>query len=129
MARSAAEQANLDHVLAMYRDVLMALDSARVDDYIAPGYIQHSTLAEPGVPALKAWLDARRADSPDARQTIHRAFADGDHVIVHVHVSRWPGDPGFAVVDIFRCEGGMIVEHWDVLQEVPAEPINPNGMF
>ena len=129
MARTAQEQANLDHVLAMYRDVLIALDSHRVDDYIASDYIQHSTLAEPGVQALKHWLDARRADSPDARQTIHRSFADGDHVIVHVHVERWPGDPGFAVVDIFRCENGKIAEHWDVLQEVPTEPVNPLGMF
>jgi predicted SnoaL-like aldol condensation-catalyzing enzyme len=129
MGRTTQEQANLDHVLAMYRDVLMALDSARVDDYILPGYIQHSMLAEPGVQSLKDWLDARRADSPDAVQTIHRSFADGDHVIVHVHVSRWPGDLGFAVVDIFRLENGMIAEHWDVLQEVQTDPINANGMF
>jgi predicted SnoaL-like aldol condensation-catalyzing enzyme len=129
MSHSAQEQADLAHVLAMYRDVLMALDSTRVDDYILPGYIQHSTLAEPGVQALKDWLDARRADSPDAVQTIHRSFVDGDHVIVHVHVARWKGDPGMAVVDIFRLENGMIAEHWDVLQDVPSKPVNPLGMF
>lgn len=129
MARTATEQANHDMVIAMYHDVLMALDSGRVDDYIRPDYIQHSSLAEPGVQALKDWLDARRADSPDAVQTIHRSFADGDHVIVHVHVSRWPGDAGFAVVDIFRCEDGKIAEHWDVLQEMPTDPVNPNSMF
>jgi predicted SnoaL-like aldol condensation-catalyzing enzyme len=129
MSHSAQEQADLAHVLAMYRDVLMALDSTRVDDYILPGYIQHSTLAEPGVQALKDWLDARRADSPDAVQTIHRSFVDGDHVIAHVHVARWKGDPGMAVVDIFRLENGMIAEHWDVLQDVPSKPVNPLGMF
>ncbi len=129
MASTAEEQANHDHVIAMYHNVLMPLDSSRVDDFIRPDYIQHSMLAEPGVQSLKDWLDARKLDSPDAVQTIHRSFADGDHVIVHVHVSRWKGDPGFAVVDIFRLEGGMIREHWDVLQEVPEKPINPNGMF
>lgn len=129
MARTQIEQANLDHVLAMYRDVLMALDSTRVDEYIRAGYIQHSSLAAPGVQSLKDWLDARAADSPDAVQTIHRSFADGDHVIVHVHVVRWPGDHGIAVADIFRMEGGMIAEHWDVLQEVPTNPVNPNSMF
>jgi predicted SnoaL-like aldol condensation-catalyzing enzyme len=129
MARSPQEQANIDHVLAMYRDVLIALDSARVDEYISPDYIQHSSLAEPGVQALKDWLDARKLDSPDAVQTIHRSFADGDHVIVHVHVVRWPGDLGIAVVDIFRMEGGMIAEHWDVLQEIQPNSVNPNGMF
>ena len=129
MAHSPTEAANLAHVLAMYHQVLIALDSGAVDRFIAPGYIQHSSLAEPGVAALKRWLDDRRADSPEAQQTIHRAFADGDHVIVHVHVRRWPGDAGLAVVDIFRLEGGMIVEHWDVIQDVPADPVNPLGMF
>jgi predicted SnoaL-like aldol condensation-catalyzing enzyme len=129
MTWTAEEKANHDHVIAMYHAVLMALDSTRVDDFIAPDYIQHSSLAEPGVQALKDWLDARRADSPDAVQTIHRSFADGDYVMVHVHVVRWPGDPGFAVVDIFRMEGGMIKEHWDVLQEVPTDPVNKSSMF
>jgi predicted SnoaL-like aldol condensation-catalyzing enzyme len=57
MSRSAQEQANLDLVLAMYRNVLMPMDSARVDDYISPDYIQHSSLAEPTVQALKDFLD------------------------------------------------------------------------
>lgn len=129
MAYTPQEQANLEHVRGLYRDVLMALDSSRVDDYIRPDYIQHSSLAEPGVQALKDWLDARREDSPDAVQTIHRMFADGDHVIVHIELHRWPGDLGFSIVDIFRLEGGMIAEHWDVLQELTADPVNPNSMF
>jgi len=129
MSRSQAEQALHDRVLAMYREVLIAMDSTAVDRYIAPDYIQHSSLAEPGVPALKAFLDRVRAESPDARQTIHRSFVDGDHVIVHTHVERWPGDPGLAVVDIFRCAGDMIVEHWDVIQDVPTDPVNPHSMF
>ncbi len=129
MARSAAEQANHDLVIAMYHKVLIAMDSSAVDRYIAPDYIQHSMLAPPGRDALKAFLDHVKVESPDAKQTIHRSFADGNHVIVHTHVERWPGDPGLAVVDIFRCEGGMIVEHWDVLQDVPAHPVNPNSMF
>ena len=129
MARTATEQTNLDRVLAMYREVLVAMDPDKVDEHLPPHYIQHSSLAEPGLESLKRFLARVRKESPDARQTIHRAFVDGDHVIVHVHVERWPGDPGLAAVDIFRCEDGEIVEHWDVIQEVPANPINPNGMF
>jgi len=129
MARDQAEQANHDLVIEMYHKVLIAMDSSAVDRYISPDYIQHSMLAPPGRDALKAFLDHVKVESPDAKQTIHRSFADGDHVIVHTHVERWPGDPGLAVVDIFRCEGGLIVEHWDVLQDVPAHPVNPNSMF
>ncbi len=42
---------------------------------------------------------------------------------------RFPGDPGLAVVDIFRVAGNLIVEHWDVLMEVPARPVNTNSIF
>jgi len=129
VARAAEQQANLDRVLAMYREVLIAMDPDAVDRHLPQHYVQHSSLADPGLDALKAFLARVRIESPDARQTIHRAMADGDLVMVHVHVERWPGDPGLAVVDIFRCEAGEIVEHWDVIQEIPADNPNPNGMF
>jgi predicted SnoaL-like aldol condensation-catalyzing enzyme len=34
-----------------------------------------------------------------------------------------------AVMDIFRCSGGKLVEHWDVEQAVPTEMRHRNGMF
>lgn len=129
MARTAEEQRNLDLVLAMYRDVLIPFDSSQVDRYISPDYIQHSSLAPPGRQALKDFLDFIRKQSPDAETHIKRSFVDGDHVICHTHVIRHKGDPGLAVVDIFRVEGGMLVEHWDVLMEVPAKPVNTLSMF
>ena len=129
MARTAAEQRNLDLVVEMYNQVLVPFDSSRVDRYISPDYVQHSSLAPPGRDALKQFLDFIREQSPDARTHIKRAFVDGDHVVCHVHVIRHPGDPGLAVVDIFRVAEGLIVEHWDVLMDVPAKPVNPLPMF
>jgi predicted SnoaL-like aldol condensation-catalyzing enzyme len=129
MSRTVAEQANLELVLAMYRDVLMPMDSARVDRYISPDYVQHSSLAEPTVQALKDFLDFVKVQSPGGTHNLKRAFVDGDHVIIHHHVIRHAGDPGLAVVDIFRVADGLIVEHWDVLQDVPETPLNPLSMF
>jgi len=129
MTRTAAEQANADFVVDFFNNVLCAMDSSRVDDYIAPDYIQHSMLAEPGVDALKQWLDKVRVESPDATQHMYRLFTEGDHVITHQHVCRWKDDPGLGVVDIYRLENGKIVEHWDVVQDVPTEPVNSNSMF
>jgi predicted SnoaL-like aldol condensation-catalyzing enzyme len=129
MARTAEEQRRLDFVLEMYREVLIAMDSSKVDRYISPHYVQHSSLAPPGRDALKQFLDMIRVQSPDATTDIKRAFVDGDHVVVHVHVKRFLGDPGLAVVDIFRVDNQHILEHWDVLMDVPAKPVNPNPMF
>lgn len=129
MARTAAEQRNLDLVLRMYGEVLVPFDSSKVDQYISPDYVQHSSLAPPGRAALKEFLDFIRQRSPDAETHIKRSFVDGDHVICHTHVIRHKGDPGLAVVDIFRVAGDYIVEHWDVLMDVPAKPVNPMPMF
>ena len=129
MSRTAAEQANLDLVLGLFEQVLNPMDSGAVDRFIAPDYIQHSQLAPPGREALKAFLDMIRAETPQAVHDIKRAFVDGDHVVVHYHVRRWPDDKGWAVIDIFRVEDGRIVEHWDVLQDVVEGGPNPNGMF
>ena len=129
MARTDDEERTLARVLEMYHRVLVAMDADEVDEYIAPDYIQHSPLAAPGVEPLKEFLRKVRNESPGARQDIKRAFVDGDHVIVHVHVVRFRGDPGLAVVDIFRVENDMIVEHWDVIQDVVTDGPNPNSMF
>jgi predicted SnoaL-like aldol condensation-catalyzing enzyme len=129
MSRTPLEQANLDLVLAMFAQVLNPMDSSAVDRFIAEDYIQHSQLAEPGREALKRFLDMIRAQTPEAVHDVKRAFVDGDHVIVHYHVRRWPGDKGWAVIDIFRVENGLIAEHWDVLQDVAEGGPNPNSPF
>lgn len=127
--RTEAEQRNLALVLEMYREVLVAMDADQVDRYMAPDYVQHSALAEPGVAGLKAFLRKVRAETPDAVQQIQRAFVDGDHVVVHCHVRPVPSEPGLAVVDIFRVAGGRVAEHWDVVQPVVIGGPNPNPMF
>lgn len=129
MSWSAIEQRNHERVMSLFAEVLNPLNADRVDAFISADYIQHSALAPPGREALKDFLRNARRESPDAVHEIKRSFADGDHVIVHYHVRRWPGDEGFAVVDIFRVEDGMIVEHWDVLQPIDPNRPNPNSMF
>jgi predicted SnoaL-like aldol condensation-catalyzing enzyme len=128
-SRTAAEQRNLDHVLGLFRDVLQPLDADQVDRYISPDYIQHSPMAAPGRDSLKAFLRMVRAASPNSSQKLLRAFVDGEHVILHYHVKKDPEDRGFIVMDIFRLTHGMVVEHWDCVQDVPAHSPNPISMF
>ena len=127
--RTEQEQRNHDLVMEMFEAVLRPLNADAVDKYISPNYIQHSSLAEPGREALKDYLRIICKQSPNAVQDMKRTFVDGDHVILHYHVRPDPADAGFAVVDIFRVEDNMIVEHWDVLQDVVVDGPNPYPMF
>jgi predicted SnoaL-like aldol condensation-catalyzing enzyme len=129
MSRTAEEQANLKLVLDMFEQVLNPMDSSAVDRFIAEEYIQHNQSVEPGREPLKAFLDMIRGQTPEAVHDVKRAFVDGDHVTVHYHVRRWPGDLGWAVIDIFRVAGGKVVEHWDVMQDVVEGGPNPNSPF
>ena len=129
MSRTPQEQANLDLVLRMFTEVLNPMDSGAVDQFIASGYIQHNQSVEPGREALKAFLDMIREQTPEAVHDVKRAFVDRDHVTVHYHVRRWPGDLGWAVIDLFRVEDGLIAEHWDVMQDVTEGGPNPNSPF
>jgi len=63
------------------------------------------------------------------RCEVKRIAIDGDLAFVHVRYLNLFGKET-AGVDIFRFDdAGKIVEHWDVLQSVPAESQNSNTMF
>ena len=98
------------------------------ETYVDPGYIQHNPYAATGRDAAIAFLEPAFRD-PAIRYEIKRIMADGDLVAVHAHGWMKAGDPGVAVVDILRVAHCKVVEHWDVLQPVPAQSANANTMF
>ncbi len=78
---------------------------------------------------MRKYLSWIAANYPNAQSKILRVFADGDHVILHVHRERTPGTRADAIVDIFRVAEGRFVEHWDVIQPVPETAADANTMF
>jgi predicted SnoaL-like aldol condensation-catalyzing enzyme len=95
--------------------------------FVAPAYIQHNPGLPDGPEAAVEGLEPKfQADG--ARFAIQRILVDGDLAVVHVKASR-PGAPDAAVADFYRMEDGRIVEHWDVLQPVPATAANDHPMF
>ena len=49
-------------------------------------------------------------------------------VFLHIKSKNSEGKD-MALVDIFRLKNGKIVEHWDVMQDVPVTAANAHPMF
>ena len=128
-AADAKLEANKKTVMAFYEAGLNNKDFDAASKLIGARYVQHNPLIADGIEGFKAFVGFLKERFPNLRGEIKRVFAEGDYVILHAHGVRVPGQPGSAIVDIFKLEDGKIVEHWDVMQAVPDEAVNPNGMF
>jgi predicted SnoaL-like aldol condensation-catalyzing enzyme len=100
-----------------------------VAKYLGPHYRQHNPGAADGPEAFIRYVKWFAQTYPNFRMESKRIIAEGDYVVQHSHAIREPDDRGMAVVDIFRFENGKIVEHWDVVQEIPEKSANTNTMF
>ena len=89
----------------------------------------HNAYFPAGMPALLDGIAAAAKDGPERPVEVKRVVEEGDIVVVHSHVRKDSADAGYAVVHMLRFEGRRIAELWDLGQEVPAEPINRDGMF
>jgi predicted SnoaL-like aldol condensation-catalyzing enzyme len=102
--------------------------------WVHPDYIQHDPNSPTGRDATIEVLAAHMQRNPqmthDVKRTIYGTDEQGRTLVaVHYHFKRTPEDRGSAVVDIYRVEDGYLMEHWDVIQPIPENPLNDNTMF
>jgi predicted SnoaL-like aldol condensation-catalyzing enzyme len=121
---------NKRNVIAFYEMMFNACEPrAAVEQFVGADYIQHNPHVRTGKEGFIAYFERMASEYPGKKVIVKRAFAEGDHVILHCH-QIWPGGLEYAGIDIFRMDDqGKVVEHWDVLQELPETSANDNGMF
>jgi predicted SnoaL-like aldol condensation-catalyzing enzyme len=126
---SATVENNKKTVLEFYSKGVNQKDFTVASAYLDPAFKHHNPVRSGGIEGIKAFLNMLREKHPNARFDVKRVFADGDHIIVHVHAMLDPGAKGTSIVDIYRLSGGRIVEHWDVRQDIPDNVTDLNGLF
>ena len=122
-------EANKQTVRAFYETAFNTKDLEAVAAFIGDRYIQHNPEIADGLDGLLARLAHLKQAFPKLRVEVKRLVAEGEYVTAQVHGIREPGQHGLAIMDIFRLDGGKLVEHWDVIQPVPEHAVNSNGMF
>jgi predicted SnoaL-like aldol condensation-catalyzing enzyme len=127
-AETAKETANKQTAIAFYNKAINDKDFDAAARFLGGRYTNHNPTATDGPEGLKAYIQFLRTSFPQQHNEIVRSFASGDFVILHVHSTR-PGAKERAIVDMFKLENGKVVEHWDVIQEIPEKAANANTMF
>ncbi|KZD39552.1 hypothetical protein B4083_2181 [Bacillus cereus] len=123
------KEKNKKMVVDFYNEVFNKHNIDIIPEYVSEDYKQHNPFVGDG---RKAFMDFFKEDfvkNPNSSAEIKRVVAEGDTVALHVHSRANSQDKGVAIVDIFRIKNGKIVEHWDVIQEIPSEAANDNTMF
>ena len=100
-------------VLEAFDTLFNKRDYASAEKFWSPHYIQHSAHIEPGRDGL---FNLVRTLPPTLKYEPGTIVADGDFVIVHGRFSGFL-PVNWIAADILRTGDGVLVEHWDVLQD------------
>jgi len=123
------EAENTAIAIEFYNRALNQKDWEKARELIGDRYIQHNPAAVDGLEGIKNHVAMLKEKFPQNHGELKRSIAQGDLVALHMNTKRTPDSRGYAVVDIFRIEKGKVIEHWDVVQDVPEKALNDNTMF
>jgi predicted SnoaL-like aldol condensation-catalyzing enzyme len=123
MSNSNAEK-NKAIVLEAFDTLFNKRDYTTAERFWSPNYIQHSAHIEPGRDGL---FNLIKAAPPSLTYEPGVILAEDDYVIVHGRFSKIGLPVNWIAADVVRLEHGILVEHWDVIQDEATEQQSKSG--
>jgi predicted SnoaL-like aldol condensation-catalyzing enzyme len=112
------ESKNKALVLQAFDTLFNKRDYVAAERFWSPDYIQHSAHIAPGREGL---FDLIRSLPPTLKYEHGTIVAEGNLVMVHGRFSNFGLPVNWIAADILRIQNGVLVEHWDVIQDEATE--------
>jgi predicted SnoaL-like aldol condensation-catalyzing enzyme len=114
-----------DFVLRAFDTLFNRRDYETAATFWSSNYIQHSAHIPPGRDGL---FNLVGAAPPEMRYENHVAAADGDCVLLHGRFTNNGRSRAWVAGDVIRVANGLIVEHWDTLQDEVTREESKSGL-
>jgi predicted SnoaL-like aldol condensation-catalyzing enzyme len=122
------ESKNKAIVLEVFDTLFNKRDYAAAERFWSPDYIQHSAHIAPGREGL---FNLIKSIPPMLKYEPGTIVAEKDLVIVHGRFSGIGQPVNWIAADIVRLKDGILIEHWDVIQDeaTPEQSKSGRPMF
>jgi predicted SnoaL-like aldol condensation-catalyzing enzyme len=124
MSQTTAEK-NKALVLEGFDTLFNKRNYAAAERYWSPNYIQHSAHIEPGREGL---FNLIKSIPPTLKYEHGMILAENDFVIVHGRFSGIGLPANWITADIVRIKDGILVEHWDVIEDEATRESSKSGL-
>ena len=116
---------NKSIVLEAFDTLFNKRDYKAAERFWSPNYIQHSAHIEPGRDGL---FNLVKSTPPELKYEHGPVVAEGDYVILHGRFSNIGLPVNWIAADIVRLKDGILVEHWDVIQDEATREQSRSGL-
>lgn len=118
--RESLAQRNSRIALAYHTAVFTRYELDAIDEHVAEDIVQHKVSVPDGRAHLREFCERLARERPRRSNRIVRVIADEDFAVLHGHITDPETGEEAVSVDIVRMKDGKIVEHWEVVEAVPA---------
>jgi predicted SnoaL-like aldol condensation-catalyzing enzyme len=119
------ESKNKALVLEAFDTLFNKRDYVAAERYWSPDYVQHSAHIAPGRDGL---FNLIKSIPPTLKYEAGVILANEDFVIVHGRFSGFGQPVNWIAADILLIQDGILVEHWDVIQDEATQEQSKSGL-